>query len=125
MNQEFPCASGERRPGIAKGPGAYSLRGCAQSWPEEQGSKAEGAGGTSEHRVPALPPQSAAVGGCTRKALFTGGHGPSGRVHYCQAGAAGRQSFVALKDPVVSFCGRPPLTPEGGAKVLPLWTRPH
>lgn len=71
-------------------PGAYSLKGCVQSWPEEQGSKQNA---LWEHWVPALPPQPAAVGDCTRKALFTGGHGPSGRVHYCQAGAAGRQSL--------------------------------
>lgn len=49
----------------------------------------------------------------TTTALFTGGHGPSGRVRYRQAGAAGRQSFTASKDPAVSLCGRPHPPPEG------------
>lgn len=39
------------------------------------------------------------------KALFTRGHGPSGRVRYRQAGAAGRQSFTASKDPQSAFVG--------------------
>lgn len=37
------------------------------------------------------------------QALFTGGHGPSGRVPYRQAGAAGRQSFSASKDRQSAF----------------------
>lgn len=51
-------------------------------------------------------------------ALFTGGHGPSGRLHYRLAGAAGRQWFTASKDPAVSLCGWPHPPPEGEVHAL-------
>ena len=57
-------------------------------------------------------------------ALFTGGHGPSGRLHYRQAGAAGRQGCTASKDPAVSLCGRPHPPPEGEVLASPLTAFP-
>lgn len=48
-----------------------------------QGSPGRGRGSAGRQ---ALLPQPAAVGGATRIALFTGGHGPSGRVCYLEAG---------------------------------------
>lgn len=57
-------------------------------------------------------------------ALFTGGHGPSGRLHYRQAGAAGRQGFTASKDLAVSLCGRPHPPPEGEVLASPLTAFP-
>lgn len=62
-------------------------------------------------------------------ALFTSGHGPSGRLHYRLAGAAGRHWFTASKDPAVSLCGWPHPTPgRRGARtgyLLPLSLPSH
>lgn len=58
-----------------------------------------------EEWEPSPPPHLLPLEASTTTALFTGVHGPSGRLCYRQAGAAGRQSFTASKDPVVSLCG--------------------
>lgn len=69
---------------------------------------AEAWAGLWESWAPA-PPHPAPACSCWRhpqmEALFTGGHGPSGRVRYCQPGAAGRHSSMASKDPQSAFVG--------------------
>lgn len=91
-NRRRSCHSAEMGLSGAAGPGPPALSGAGQKGADALGGLGRGPACSCWRH-----PQT--------QALFTGGHGPSGRVRYRRAGAAGRQSFTASKDLQSAFVG--------------------